>query len=75
MQSQQEQTDDISRALQLVYFNARGVVEVSRTLLALGKVEYEDFRYPINFSDFSRPEYDAAKVSNRRIHHFKESCC
>jgi glutathione S-transferase len=53
--------------MKLSYFDARGVAEVMRVCFAMGGVEYEDFRYPINFGvpgDFStmtRPEFDAAR--------------
>lgn len=48
----------------LIYFNARGIAEVSRLLFAYAGVDYEDFRY--NFirneaGQFIRPEFDAAK--------------
>lgn len=52
----------------LVYFDARGVVEVIRYMFAVAKVEYEDARFPFKFGtpgDFStiqRPEFDQAKA-------------
>lgn len=40
--------------MRLVYFNARGLAETSRFLLALGQINYEDFRYPIQIIDWER---------------------
>lgn len=50
--------------LKLVYFDARGVVEVARCMLAMNNITYEDHRFPINFSPdgkFLYPEFTAAK--------------
>lgn len=53
----------------LTYFNLRGVVEVSRYLLAISDTPYEDVRYSLEFGtpgDFStiiRPEFDTAKAA------------
>ena len=50
--------------LKLVYFNAKGVVEVARCMLAMNNIAYEDHRFPITFSPdgkFLVPEFDAAK--------------
>ena len=40
--------------MRLVYFNARGLAETSRILLALGQINYEDLRYPIQIIDWER---------------------
>lgn len=55
--------------MKLEYFDARGVVEKTRYMLALAKADYADARYPVSFGtpgDFStiqRPEFDAAKAT------------
>jgi len=55
--------------IKLQYFDARGVSETIRLMLAVAKVEYEDARFPFSFGtpgDFStivRPEFDAAKAA------------
>ena len=53
-------------AMKLIYFNARGVVEVSRYMLHIAGAEYEDFRFPIDIKTFKKDEADAAKVSRER---------
>ena len=41
--------------MKLVYFNGRGLAEISRMVLAIGGEEYKDVRYPIKIIDcFSR---------------------
>lgn len=55
------------RIMKLVYFNARGLAETSRMLLAVAGQDYEDFRFPFKIVDmsifkFERPEFDAAKA-------------
>jgi glutathione S-transferase len=52
--------------LTLVYFNARGLAETSRILLALAQVDYIDKRYPIEIIDpvkhiYNRDEFDHDK--------------
>lgn len=37
----------MSGGMKLIYFDLRGVVEVSRYMLAISGTEYEDFRYPV----------------------------
>jgi len=32
-------------------------------MLAIGNVQYEDFRYPIDTATFARPEFDADKTA------------
>ena len=56
--------------LRLVYFNARGLAETSRILLALAQVDYEDYRYPIEVIDpvnhiYKREEFEEAKKTGR----------
>jgi len=56
--------------MKLVYFNARGLAETSRILLALAQVEYEDFRYPIEVIDpikhiYKREEFEEAKKTGQ----------
>jgi hypothetical protein len=41
--------------MKLIYFDVRGVVEVARYMLHMGGAEYEDFRYPIDLSNFAKP--------------------
>ena len=41
--------------MKLVYFNGRGLAEISRILLAIGEEDYEDFRYPLKISIISIP--------------------
>ena len=55
-----------SDALMLKYFDARGAAEVSRVLLALGGMEYTDYRYKIERKEgggFSTPEFADDKES------------
>ena len=57
----------------LHYFDARGVAESIRYLLAMAKVPYEDNRFslafgtPGDFSTIIRPEFDAAKESGALV--------
>lgn len=56
--------------LTLVYFNARGLAETSRILLALAQVDYTDQRYPLEIVDpikhiYVRDEFDADKKSGK----------
>lgn len=56
----------MSDELTLVYFNARGIAENIRFLLALAQVEYNDKRYPVNVVDaknkiFTHEEFDLDK--------------
>ena len=44
--------------MKLTYFNGRGLAEVSRILLALGKEEYEDYRYPLKIIDMSKHQME-----------------
>jgi prostaglandin-H2 D-isomerase / glutathione transferase len=52
--------------LTLIYFNARGLAETSRILLALAQVDYTDHRYPLEIVDpvkhvYVRDEFDNDK--------------
>ena len=57
-------------SLRLLYFNARGLAETSRILLALAQVDYIDYRFPIQVIDpvnhvYIREEFDAYKASGK----------
>lgn len=52
--------------LQLSYFNARGLAETSRLILAIVGENYQDLRYPLTIDKtktpmFSKPEFDLDK--------------
>ena len=55
-----------SAPLKLVYFDARGVVEISRCLLTIANIPYEDQRFGIkpaaSGAGFEYPEFAAAKA-------------
>src|SRR4051812_27413006 len=56
--------------LTLVYFNAKGLAETSRILLALAHVDYVDQRYPIEIVDpikhiYVRNEFDIDKKAGK----------
>jgi prostaglandin-H2 D-isomerase / glutathione transferase len=58
--------------MKLVYFNGRGLAEVSRLLLALGGEDYNDFRYPLEIIDWKthnmvKDEFDTAKKENKLL--------
>ena len=58
--------------MKLVYFNGRGLAEISRILLAIGGEEYEDFRYPLEVIDFSKhemvkEEFDKDKADGKLV--------
>ena len=38
--------------MKLVYFNGRGLAETTRLLFAISKIEYTDYRYPIEIIDW-----------------------
>jgi len=50
---------------QLKYFNLRGLAENTRILFAIAKADFEDFRYPIDFSTSppTRDEFNADSKS------------
>ena len=49
----------------LCYFNLRGIAETTRIMFHLAGQEYEDYRYPIDLTNFSKPEYDADKEAGQ----------
>merc|ERR1719486_1043995 len=57
--------------MKLSYFDARGVAETTRYMLAVTKTPCEDFRYgftfgtPGDFSTVQRPEFDAARAAGK----------
>ena len=58
--------------MKLVYFNARGLAENSRLLLAVNKTHYEDFRYPLKIIDWAthnmeREEFLDDKKNNKLL--------
>lgn len=58
--------------MKLVYFNVRGLAETSRMLFALGNVDYEDFRYPLEVVDMTthkmvKDEFDKDKSDNKLL--------
>jgi len=58
--------------MKLVYFNARGLAETSRLLLAVNNVDYEDFRYPLKVNnwathDMEREEFLNDKKNNKLL--------
>jgi glutathione S-transferase len=52
----------MSTKYKLVYFNARGLAETSRILLALAQEKYTDYRFPLG-PDFKKEEFDKAKAA------------
>ena len=44
--------------MKLVYFNGRGLAEISRMVLAIGGEEYEDVRYPLKIIDWSKHQME-----------------
>ena len=59
--------------MKLVYFNARGLAETSRFLLALANKNYEDYRYPIQILDWEshnsiKDEFDSDKNEGKLIY-------
>jgi glutathione S-transferase len=58
--------------MKLVYFNARGLAETSRLLLAVNNVDYEDFRYPLKIIDWAthnmvKDEFEADKKNDKLL--------
>jgi glutathione S-transferase len=54
--------------MKLTYFNAKGLAETSRLILAIAGITYEDFRYPIEVVDqekhiYKRDEFEADKAA------------
>jgi hypothetical protein len=52
--------------VKLLYFNARGVIEVARYILHIGGEDWEDYRYSIELPNYKKEEADAAKVKDGR---------
>ena len=50
--------------MKLVYFNARGLAETSRLLLAVNNVNYEDFRYPLKINDWATHDMEREEFLN-----------
>ena len=50
--------------MKLVYFNGRGLAETSRLVLALNKVDYEDFRYPLKIIDWASYNMERVEFNN-----------
>ena len=44
--------------MKLVYFNGRGLAEISRMVLAIGGEEYKDVRYPMKIIDWSKHQME-----------------
>ena len=58
--------------MKLTYFNVRGLAETTRMILAVGKVDYEDFRYPLDVIDMStykmvKDEFDSDKAEGKLL--------
>ena len=58
--------------MKLVYFNARGLAETSRLLLAVNSVDYEDYRYPLKINDWAthdmvRKEFEQDKNDSKLL--------
>jgi len=45
----------VHQKIKLIYYNARGRAEATRLILAEGKVEYEDYRFPVNHDNDANP--------------------
>lgn len=63
----------MNKELKLVYFNAKGLAETSRILLALARVDYDDYRFPLEIVDpvnhiYKRDEFDQAKSEGKFVH-------
>ena len=52
-------------SLSLHYFDGRGVIEPTRIMLNMKKIDFEDVRYPIDMATYSRPEFDAVKATGK----------
>ena len=58
--------------MKLVYFNAKGLAETSRLLLAIVRVSYEDYRYPLEVVDMKsfnmvKKEFDEDKSNGKLV--------
>ena len=45
----------LHQKIKMIYFNARGRAEGARLILAEGKIEYEDYRFPTNHDNDTNP--------------------
>lgn len=55
-----------SKKIKLVYFDAKGVVEMSRIMMKIGNLEFEDTRFTIKSKEaggFETPEFAVAKTN------------
>jgi hypothetical protein len=53
------------KSLKVIYFDARGAAELTRIILKVGKINFEDLRVPLVMKPgggFEMPEYEAAKA-------------
>ncbi len=53
-------------SMKLLYFDAKGVVELSRVMLKVGNIPFEDVRFSIKVKDgggFETPDFTAAKAA------------
>jgi glutathione S-transferase len=53
-----------SKKITLVYFDAKGVVEMTRIMMKIGGLEFDDTRFPIKVKEgggFETPEFSVAK--------------
>ena len=58
--------------MKLVYFNAKGLAETSRILLAIAHISYEDYRYPLEGVDLKsvnmvKKEFDEDKSNGKLV--------
>jgi prostaglandin-H2 D-isomerase / glutathione transferase len=58
--------------MKLTYFNVRGLAETSRMILAVGQIDYEDVRYPLEVIDMStykmvKDEFDSDKAEGKLL--------
>lgn len=57
----------------LKYFDAKGVVEASRIMLAVAKADYEDMRFPIAMKEgggYAMPEFDAGNAKHNETRRY-----
>ena len=58
--------------MKLVYFNAKGLAETSRLLLAIAHISYEDYRYPLEVVDMKsfnmvKKEFEEDKSNGKLV--------
>jgi Glutathione S-transferase, N-terminal domain len=59
-----------SKKIRLVYFDAKGVVEMARIMLKIGGLEFDDARFSINVKEgggFETPEFAISKTAGELI--------